>query len=174
MWIRSVFEILYEYSKCCLRDSIGVLLGSNHFWHLLEYAKGKLAFGLISCLSISVSLYSLPISQFSFHPLTFVSHILDMVFSKLKCVVSRNLTSDPPQCSEQWQVTIPLPMRWVAGCLSSLISRLGARISYGKLLEKGFDKGELKRGRFVQMFPASPFHTLSAVGSQLHLVDYWE
>lgn len=149
-------RILYEYCKCCLRDSIGALLGSNHFWQLLEYAKGKLAFGLISCLSISFSLHSHPISQFSFHPLTFVSHILDMVFSKLKCVVSRNLTSDPPQCSQEWQVTIPLPVRWVAGCLSSLISRLGARISYGKLLEKGFDKGESKRGRFVQMSPAAP------------------
>jgi hypothetical protein len=149
-------RIFREYCKCSFRDSIGVFLGSNHFWQLLEYAKGKLAFGLISCLSISVSFHSHPISQFSFHPLTFVSHILDMVFSKLKCVVSRNLTSDPPQCSQEWQVTFLLPVRWVAGCLSTLISRLGARISYGKLLEKGFDKGESKRERGLYRCPPPP------------------
>jgi hypothetical protein len=126
------------------------------FDNFLNMPKGKLPYGIISCLSISVSFHSHPISQFSFHPLTFVSHILGMVFSKLKCVVSRNLTLDPPQCSQEWQVTFLLPVRWVVGCLSTLISRLGARISYGKLLEKGFDKGESKRGRFVQMYHAAP------------------
>lgn len=93
-----------------------------------------------------------------------------MVFSKMKCVVSRNLTLDPPQCSQEWQITflppLPRPPSGVADCLSTLISRLGARISYGKLLEKGFDNGESKRGGFVQL-PPFPYTAWSRVTTSL-------
>lgn len=90
----------------------------------------------------------------------------------MKCVVSRNLTSDPPQCLQEWQVTFLVPMVvWndvsrVAGSLSPLISRLAAPTSYGNLLEKRFDKGG--------GVPTDAPCTLSALGSHLHLVDYRE
>jgi hypothetical protein len=72
------------------------------------------------------------------------------------CLVSKFNFKSPSMLSGMTGYISTLYVNRVVGCLSALISRVGAPISYGKLLEKGSDKGELKRGGFVQIPPPPP------------------